>query len=62
MCMCMCRGCQEFICVCVSEVVCVGRGYGRRSDALHMYVWVRRVKASASVSESLCVREKEREY
>ena len=30
-------------------------GYGSRSDALHMNMWVSRVKASASVSESLCV-------
>ena len=34
------------------------RGYGRRSDALHMFMLVRRVKASAIVSEE---RERERE-
>ena len=37
--------------------------YGRRSDALHMYIWVRRIQASASASASqtLCARERERE-
>jgi len=41
--------------------VCGGGVYGRRSDALHMNMWVRRVKTSASVSESLCARERGRE-
>jgi len=43
------------ICMRVREsgCVCGGGGYGRRSDTLHMDMWMRRVKASASVSESV---------
>ena len=35
--------------------------YGRRSDALYMCMWVRRIKASVSASETLCAREIDRE-
>ena len=59
MCVCVCVS----VCVCVFVSVCVcvrvcvwvsACVYERRSDALHMYLWVRRIKASASASETLC--------
>ena len=50
MCMCMCRDCQEFLCVCLSEVMCVRVGVWKKEYRIvHVYVgeeckqWIRLV-------------------
>ena len=53
--MCMCRGCQEFVCVRVCEFCLCAGVHGTRTDTLYMYMWVQREKASSSVIETLSV-------
>jgi len=44
------------VCVCTRAHACV-RVYGRKSDAWHMYVWMRKIERER---EKTCVRERER--